>query len=506
MAMVDLTSLETTVRTEEKVADAVIEERIGRERPCRTLFIRNIKYETNSDDVYRRFASHGDIKTFFDLISNRGMVFVTYYDIRHAERARENLQGSEISGRPIDVHYSLPRDDHVKGIDRERNQQMQGTMQITLRESRSGAPLDDNEVRRKFTSFGDIKSISPGDQPDSRFVEYYDMRSCDQAFETLRYKPFQDGILDLVYSWDEPPAPPNTRPGFREPPEDVRAHKGIERGGGGGGGRAGRGRGGKGGRGRGGGGGGGPSYDDDYNDRRSGGSDYGRGRDHGGRGRYEDDFGRSRNGYDDRYDNRGSYPGPSSSGPSAGYGGLPPPPSGGPSGYGAPPAPPPQSAENDRLEQARKVQQLLAALKQPQNPPAAPGTPGPSVPPPPAMQGYPPNMPPPPAAGQPSYYPPAPAGYQGGQPAAPPPGGPVSYPAPPIASPPPGVAVPGPPANMGGVTLPPNITALLQQMGGPQGQQPPYGAAPPPAGGAPPNMSQPGFQQLMSYLSQPKQP
>ena len=67
------------------------------------------------------FEEHGEIKTFFDLIANRGMVFVTYvgllrrlgtrgelnpvfqHDIRAAERARERLQGSEISGRPVRV-------------------------------------------------------------------------------------------------------------------------------------------------------------------------------------------------------------------------------------------------------------------------------------------------------------------------------------------------------------------------------------------------------------------
>ena len=80
--------------------DSIIEERIQRERPCRTLFIRNIKaslrfksadalnwltqlsvflqYETSSEDVRRLFEEHGDIKTFFDLIANRGMVFVTF--------------------------------------------------------------------------------------------------------------------------------------------------------------------------------------------------------------------------------------------------------------------------------------------------------------------------------------------------------------------------------------------------------------------------------------------
>ena len=36
------------------------------------------QYETDSDDVRRKFEEHGEIKTFFDLIANRGMVFVTY--------------------------------------------------------------------------------------------------------------------------------------------------------------------------------------------------------------------------------------------------------------------------------------------------------------------------------------------------------------------------------------------------------------------------------------------
>ena len=37
-----------------------------------------MQYETNSDDVRRLFEEHGEIRTFFDLIANRGMVFVTY--------------------------------------------------------------------------------------------------------------------------------------------------------------------------------------------------------------------------------------------------------------------------------------------------------------------------------------------------------------------------------------------------------------------------------------------
>ena len=42
------------------------------------MFTTGLQYETNSEDVRRMFEEHGDIKTFFDLISTRGMVFVTY--------------------------------------------------------------------------------------------------------------------------------------------------------------------------------------------------------------------------------------------------------------------------------------------------------------------------------------------------------------------------------------------------------------------------------------------
>ncbi|PBK76591.1 RNA-binding domain-containing protein [Armillaria solidipes] len=185
---------------DDKVHDSIIEERIQRERPCRTLFIRNIKYETNSNDVRRSFEEHGDIKTFFDLISTRGMVFVSYYDLRAAERARERLQGSEISGRPIDVHYSLPRDDNAKDA---KNNEMQGCLQVTLRSSPSGQPIDDNEVRRKFQQFGDVKSVRPvGERIDSRYVEFYDTRACDEAYDRLRHQGLQDGVMDIVFAWD----------------------------------------------------------------------------------------------------------------------------------------------------------------------------------------------------------------------------------------------------------------------------------------------------------------
>lgn len=338
---------------EDKVHDSIIEERIQRERPCRTLFIRNIKYETNSEDVRRSFEEHGTIKTFFDLIATRGMVFVTYYDLRAAERARDRLQGSEISGRPIDVHYSLPRDDQKQGADREKNQQFQGFIIVALRDSRQ--PIDHNEVRRKFQQLGDVKSITPyGDRIDQCYVEYYDMRNCEDAFDRLRYQGLQDGTMEITYAWEEAEVsgPTNQRPSRHEGrdwEEGGRGSRGRWRG---------RGRG----RGRGG-------HDDGWDRREEWGKDQ-------DRSRYDEDSrdvrGGSRGG--DRFGTPSQYQ-------VAGYNSSTFPEN---STYNRP-------DESDRLEQAHRVQQLLAALRQP---PVVPPTPQmitqacyPPPPPPPSSEG-----------------------------------------------------------------------------------------------------------------------
>ena len=54
--------------------------------------------------------------------------------------------------------------------------ELQGALIVSLRNSASGQPIDDNEVRRKFQQFGDVKSVTIGERNDERLVEFYDMR------------------------------------------------------------------------------------------------------------------------------------------------------------------------------------------------------------------------------------------------------------------------------------------------------------------------------------------
>ena len=62
-------------------------------------------------------------------------------------------------------------------------QQLQGTLQVTLRNSLSGQPIDDNEVRRKFQQFGDVKSVQPvGDRTELSIFGYLPKISCIDFF------------------------------------------------------------------------------------------------------------------------------------------------------------------------------------------------------------------------------------------------------------------------------------------------------------------------------------
>jgi RNA recognition motif-containing protein len=71
------------------------------ERPCRRLFVRNCNFDVREDEIKELFTAYGEIKNFCDLISRRGICFLTFYDLRGAERARTALNGSNMRGRSV---------------------------------------------------------------------------------------------------------------------------------------------------------------------------------------------------------------------------------------------------------------------------------------------------------------------------------------------------------------------------------------------------------------------
>ena len=168
-------------------------------KPCRTLFVRNVTFEVDIPAFRAEFEQFGAIKTFFDLIQRRGMVFVTYYDTRAAEQAKLHLNNKVVLGRTLDMHYSLPREeDQQQRCDRDKNQ---GTLFIVA--EGSSVPLTDELLLTHFGPFGDVKSMRPfKDQPHMRFIEYWDSRACVAAHDQLNGSEFFGGKLNLKFAWD----------------------------------------------------------------------------------------------------------------------------------------------------------------------------------------------------------------------------------------------------------------------------------------------------------------
>lgn len=168
-------------------------------KPCRTLFVRNVAFEVNVDQFRGEFGEFGEIKTWFDLIQRRGLLFVTYFDTRAAQRAKEHMNQRKIYGRVLDVHYSLPKDeDQQQHCDRDKNQ---GTLFALIRGAT--VPVTDAAVRDHFAPFGEIREIRPyKDKENTRFIEYWDSRACVTAHDQLNKSHFLGGELQLKFAWD----------------------------------------------------------------------------------------------------------------------------------------------------------------------------------------------------------------------------------------------------------------------------------------------------------------
>ncbi|KAK4053628.1 hypothetical protein OIO90_003867 [Microbotryomycetes sp. JL221] len=183
----------------EREHESLIQERIEKERPRRTLFVRNVKYGTSPDEVRGLFERIGDIKDFHDLLEKRGMAFITFYDIRAAMMAKDQLQDYQLGRRSIDVHYSLPRDNDLKKPPgRDSNQ---GTLSLIVEGARG--PITDQEMYARFGPFGDIRGIMPDPmRSQQRLIEFFDSRATESAYDSLNGQPMVGGIMDLRFEWD----------------------------------------------------------------------------------------------------------------------------------------------------------------------------------------------------------------------------------------------------------------------------------------------------------------
>jgi len=124
------------------------------------------------------------------------MAFITYFDLREAENAKNDLQDAEVEGRPIDIHYSIPREDE----EHEDQDPNNGTLFVCIKDPTEKFTNDDIYIL--FRQWGDIKEVRDcKGKPNQKFVECWDLRHSEQMFQQRQDTPFAGGMLDIKHAY-----------------------------------------------------------------------------------------------------------------------------------------------------------------------------------------------------------------------------------------------------------------------------------------------------------------
>jgi len=80
------------------------------------IFVGNLPYELEESALEAAFGNYGSVNRVKIILDretgrSRGIAFVTMDDQAEAQSAIENLDGSELGGRPIKVNEARPRED-----------------------------------------------------------------------------------------------------------------------------------------------------------------------------------------------------------------------------------------------------------------------------------------------------------------------------------------------------------------------------------------------------------
>jgi len=76
--------------------------------PESKLFVGNLSYSTDEDELNALFAEHGTVKSV-NIIPNKGFGFVEMSSSAEAEAAKEALNLTSVSGRNINVNEARPQ-------------------------------------------------------------------------------------------------------------------------------------------------------------------------------------------------------------------------------------------------------------------------------------------------------------------------------------------------------------------------------------------------------------
>jgi len=75
--------------------------------PGSKLYVGNLSYTVNNQQLEELFSSYGEVKQI-NIIEGRGFGFVEMSSIEEAQKAKEELNGTDFEGRTLRVDEARP--------------------------------------------------------------------------------------------------------------------------------------------------------------------------------------------------------------------------------------------------------------------------------------------------------------------------------------------------------------------------------------------------------------
>jgi hypothetical protein len=77
--------------------------------PSRTLLVQNVAPEVSEEELHGLFGQHGQVRLLYSASKHRGLVMVTYYDLRCAISAMAALQRTQLAGQQLLLSYTAQK-------------------------------------------------------------------------------------------------------------------------------------------------------------------------------------------------------------------------------------------------------------------------------------------------------------------------------------------------------------------------------------------------------------
>lgn len=144
------------------------------------LFIKNLPYNLTYDEFLKIFGQFGEIASISLHIKDRGIAFLTYYDLRAAEAAKNKLQGFNVYGRFPAIDYSYKPPNYSKVDPREYSS-------LIKVKTISNSFLSKEDVQKNLSIYGEINEIKDFKENNSKadhisfLVLFYDSRCAHKA-------------------------------------------------------------------------------------------------------------------------------------------------------------------------------------------------------------------------------------------------------------------------------------------------------------------------------------